>query len=69
MKIQTVINCIQIAWEEKEEIKKLQHCNVVLTDDVGLCSVGVDAVVDTGVFAGVLAVVLLVCLLVCLLVS
>ena len=49
------------AAREREEKKKIQHCNVVQTDagadsgvDAGV-GVGVDAVVDAGVLVGVAA--------------
>ena len=45
------------AARENEEKKKIHHCNVVQTDDVGVCGAGVDAGVDAGVGAGVDAVV------------
>ena len=40
------------AAREREEKKKIQHCNVVQTDDVGVCGAGVDAGADAGVGAG-----------------
>ena len=51
------------AARENEEKKKIHHCNVVQTDDVGVCGAGVDAgvgagvdaVVDAGVLVGVAA--------------
>ena len=36
------------AAREREEKKKIQHCNVVQTDDVGVCGAGVDAGADAG---------------------
>ena len=41
------------AAREREEKKKIQHCNVVQTGDVGVCGAGVDAGADAGVDAGV----------------
>ena len=40
------------AAREREEKKKIQHCNVVQTDDVGVCGAGVDAGADAGVGVG-----------------